>query len=412
MSLPTQAQLAQRLRALPALAALLARGADRLPGLYLVGGAVRDLLLGGTPVDLDLVYEGDTADLRASLGERVAAHERFGTATLSAGGFVYDVARSRRERYPAPGALPEVEPAPLQEDLSRRDFTVNAIAISLWEKELGRLQCAPGAEADLEQRLLRVLHERSFLDDPTRLLRMARYRGRLGFQVEPETRVLAEEANRSRALETVSGARVGAEIRLLAAEQAPVRAFGSLRELELDIALDPEFGLRDPALAQRALLLLPAGARRDLLVLAVAGLAMRASALAELLERLSFQAPDRDRIVAAASRGRHLAHALSTVQRPSEIALAVGDGQPELVALAGALGAEEAAREWLQRLHAVALEIRGSDLVAAGVPEGPAVGRGLRAALLAKLDGEARGRAAELQVALAAAAPSNAAPRG
>jgi tRNA nucleotidyltransferase (CCA-adding enzyme) len=406
VSLPTRSQLAERIRALPAAAPLLDCGLDALPGLHLVGGAVRDLLLGGSPTDLDLVYEGDPNELRARLGGRVVVHDRFGTATIRADGFVYDIARSRRERYAAPGALPDVEPASLEEDLRRRDFTVNAMAISLWPQELGALHSAPGATADLEQRLLRVLHDRSFVDDPTRLFRMVRYQARLGFEIEARTRSLADAALFGQAMQTVSGPRMGTELRLLAAERDPIRVFTSMRQLGLDTAIHPQFGLRDPSLLERALALLPAGARRDLAALTAAALEVPAGQLAGLLDRLSFHASDRDRILAAAGRAEELTGALAAAHRPSEIALVVGGAQPELVALAGALGPEEQARQWLERLSEVKLEIGGSDLLAAGVAEGPAIGEGLQAALLAKLDGAARDRVTQLRVALQAARAS------
>src|SRR5205823_5917854 len=134
------------------------------------------------------------------------------------------IAQARRERYSTPGALPDVEPASLDEDLVRRDFTVNAIALALGAPKPGMITAAPRALEDLERELLRVLHERSFLDDPTRLLRLVRYQSRLGFTVEPGTAALAAAAASEGALSTVSGSRVGAELRLLAREPDPLKA--------------------------------------------------------------------------------------------------------------------------------------------------------------------------------------------
>ncbi|MGH2883291.1 MAG: hypothetical protein ACRDPA_11440, partial [Solirubrobacteraceae bacterium] len=140
-------ELLVRSLALPAARPLVAR----LPGAptpYLVGGAVRDLMLGGAPVDLDLAVEGDAAAFAASLGGEVRVHDRFGTSTVKLDGFTYDIARTRREAYSHPGALPDVEPAPLAEDLTRRDFTVNAIALALAGATAGELSSAPGALDD------------------------------------------------------------------------------------------------------------------------------------------------------------------------------------------------------------------------------------------------------------------------
>ncbi len=398
-------QTFERIRALPAAQPLLARLRDEGTPVYLVGGAVRDVLLGGTSFDLDLVVEGDAAAFAASLGGRLKLHDRFGTSTVLLDGFAYDIARSRRETYAHPGALPDVEPAPLDEDLLRRDFAANAIAVALTGTGAGELHAAPHALEDVHERRLRVLHDRSFIDDPTRLLRLARYTARLNFEVEPHTRELASAATQGGALRTVSGPRVGAELRLLAREEDPVKALLALRDLGLDRAVHPGFGLRDEALARRALALLPDDGRADRLALALAASGVPPAELPALLERLAFEAADRDVILAAATGAAELAGALDAAGRkvPSAIAAAAAGAPPELVALAGALGPETPAREWLERLRHVRLSIDGRDLIAAGVPEGPAIGRGLRAALAAKLDGGAPDRERELDEALSAA---------
>lgn len=399
VSLPGKPELLARLRALPAGRPLVERLGGE-PGVLVVGGGVRDLLLGGAPADLDLVVEGDPARAWERLGGEVRVHDRFGTSTVTVAGFTYDLAQPRRETYSHPGALPEVSRASLEEDLGRRDFTVNAIALGLAD---GELRAFPGALDDLLARRLRVLHDRSFVDDPTRLLRLARYRGRLGFEIDARTRALVKEAIDGGALSTVSGPRIGHELRLLAAEPDPVAALLAMRELGLDTALAPGFGLTDPGLARRALALLPPDGRPDQLVLAVAARAMDREELRGLLDRLAFGAGERETILAAATRSDALAGMLARARRPSEIAAAAGAAPPEAVALAGALGPAQPASEWLEGLRHVKLQIDGGDLMAAGVPEGPALGRGLRAALAAKLDGEAPTREDELAAALEAA---------
>jgi len=379
------------LRALPA-AAPLYDAFDSEPGIWVVGGAVRDLLLGGAPGDLDLVVEGDAVAAATRLGgERVAVHERFGTATVRFGGHAYDFAGARAESYSVPGALPDVRPGSLTEDLLRRDFTVNAIALSLD----GRLEAAPVAFEDLAARRLRVLHERSFLDDPTRLLRLVRYATRLGFGVEARTLALAEEAVRSGALGTVSLARVGGELRLLLREPSAVEA------LEWVGAWEGAWGVPlvlDRAVFSCAVELLPSDGRRDLLLLAAAVRGAERARLVGWLDALEFVARERDVVVAAAS-----AAPAASGERPSEIFARFRGAPVEAVALAGALGDPEPARRWLSELRHVRLEIDGADLLAAGVPQGEAVGRGLAAALRAKLDGDAPDRAAELAIATRAA---------
>jgi tRNA nucleotidyltransferase (CCA-adding enzyme) len=406
------------------------------PGAYLVGGAVRDLLLGRAPRELDVVLEGADGDLRsaaagtparlaAKLAARVRAHdggaearasdhERFGTASVEWGAVRIDIAAARRERYAAPGALPEVEPARLEEDLLRRDFTINAIAVALEGPDPGEVRAVPVAFEDLRAGTLRVLHERSFLDDPTRLWRMARYRARLGFAIEERTAELAAAALATGALATVSGARIGAELRLTLAEPDPLATLAQLDGLGLLAALHPRLRF-ERALVARALDLLAAdpasGDRPDLLMLAalVLPLALRADGdprgeIAALLERLEFTAGERDRVAGAAAAAPALIDALPAAARPSQLRAAALRAPPEGVALAGALDAagESAARRWLAELRHVHLRIGGQDLLDSGVAQGPEIGRRLEQTLQMRLDGELPDeREAQLRAALA-----------
>ncbi len=354
--------------------------ADGLDGIHLVGGAVRDLLLGSTPRELDVVVDGDPAALLDRLGDPTVRHARFETATVATPGGRIDVARSRRERYPVPGALPEVEPAPLADDLARRDFTVNAIAVSLAD---GRLRAVPDGLADLWAGRLRVLHDRSFTDDPTRLLRLARYRVRLGFAVEPHTAALAAAGS----LDGVTGARVGAELRLALGEPDPLSVLAGIPGLPVAV---------DAGLAERALELVPADARADLMLL---GVVTRSAASPAWLESLEFAARERDVVLAVWGADR-LAAAIEAAGRPSELHAALARVPVEAIAVAGALGPHAGARRFLDELRSVGLEIDGADLLAAGL-RGPEVGARLARTLARKLDGElAGGRAAELESAL------------
>ena len=368
----------ERLRDAPALRALAGE-----PGLWVVGGAVRDVLLGREPRELDLVVEGDAIAVarRAArrLGGEVVAHERFGTATVRAGALVLDLAAARRERYPAPGALPVVElGADVGEDLARRDFTVNAIAVALDD---GRVISALRAEEDLRDGLLRVLHDRSFADDPTRLWRLARYRARLGFDIEPSTRELAREAVSAGALATVSGTRIGNELRLALAEPDPVAALESAAELGLAPWLEV-----DRAAVERALDVLGDAGDPALTVLAT---------VARDVPDLGLTAAWRRTLDAAAAlRAVELAGA-----SPSVADRAFGTAPAEAVA---ATGTPEA-RRWLAQDRRRRLAITGEDLIAAGVPRGPELGARLRAARDAVLDGRVGDDAADqLAVALGA----------
>jgi tRNA nucleotidyltransferase (CCA-adding enzyme) len=392
-----------RAEALPAITHLLgAVGTELEPPLWLVGGPVRDLLLGRTPVDVDLLFAGAPEPLATALDAELTLHPEYLTSTVGN----YDLAQPRRETYPRPGALPLVESAPdVEGDLGRRDFSVNALAVAITGGERGRLVAVDGALADLEAHQLRVLHDRSFIDDPTRLLRLARYAARLDFSVEPTTLRLVQEALAGGALGTVSGTRIGNELRKLATEEDPVRAFAALRELGIDAGIDPGFGLLDDALATRALKLLEPGDRRDRTVLAASLLGLEREEAVALLERLGFAAADRDVIAGAAVDAERVSRRLEYAGPPSEIDWAAGGAgaAAETIALAGAIHPANAAREWLVELRHKRLSITGADLLAAGVPAGPAVGVGLAAARAALLDDEATDAESQLSVALAAA---------
>jgi tRNA nucleotidyltransferase (CCA-adding enzyme) len=354
-------------------------------GVHLVGGAVRDLLLERAPRELDLVVEGDVDAAAERLGGEVTAHDRFGTALVRSRGCAFDLVRARAESYAHPGALPDVRPGTLDDDLRRRDVTINAIALSLD----GTVRAVDRALEDLRDGLLRVLHDASFIDDPTRVWRVARYAARLGFAVEERTSALAAGADPS----TVSGDRLGAELRLALREPDPAAAFEALRSL--NPAYLPEGFEPRPRALPAALELLPADGRADLLTLAACAAGMDATALLRWLDDMAFTAPERD-LVAAASRFVTGAP-LRAVATNAEIARAARGAPVEAVALAGG----DNARRWLDELRHVRLEIDGRDLLAAGVPEGPEVGARLQRALDRKLDGEVSGREEELAAALA-----------
>jgi tRNA nucleotidyltransferase (CCA-adding enzyme) len=377
------------------------------PGVHVVGGAVRDALLGTVPRELDLVVEGDAVPVarRAAqrLGGGVVVHDRFGTATVRSPSVTFDVVSARTETYAEPGALPDVEPgATIEQDLARRDFTVNAIALRLAD---GAIAEWPGAREDLAAGVLRVLHERSFLDDPTRLLRMARYAARLGFEPDGETDALAAAAT----VDTVSGGRLGSELRLLLREPQPAALLALERHGLGRAAVHPAFRA-DAALIERVLALCPADARCELAVLASAltraGVGPGpAGDLRAALDRLEFEAASRGVVLEAARAPRLAAQLAAAGGDDAELWLAARRARPEAVALAGALGAEEPARRWLDDVRHRRLAITGDEFVAAGLT-GPAVGDALEAAQLAMLSGGAPGAAEQLAAGLAAVRPS------
>jgi tRNA nucleotidyltransferase (CCA-adding enzyme) len=378
---------------------------DGLPPSYLVGGAVRDLLRGAEVVDLDVAVEGDARAVARALAERVRGeareHERFGTAKVRADELNLDVATTRRESYPEPGALPVVEEAGLREDLDRRDFTINAMAVGLSGDDLGHLYDPRGGRADLDERVVRVLHERSFKDDPTRLLRALRYEARLGFRMDPDTELLARDAATEGGLRTVSGARVRDELMDLLAEPELPTGVARMHELGVDRAMHTALEADPKLVASATLGAVTIGADRALAALA-ALCAPAAERLDLWLADLHLVAWNRDAVARAARVAPRLAALLRERERtPSELRALLGRETHVALALALAMGApHEPILRWVTELAAIGLEISGEDLLAEGVPEGPAIGRALEETLARKLDGLVRGRDQELETAL------------
>jgi tRNA nucleotidyltransferase (CCA-adding enzyme) len=400
----TVSDLRERVRRLPGMERLLP-ALGGLPPCYLVGGAVRDLLRGADGVDLDLAVEGDARSAARALADRLRGeareHERFGTALVRAGELSADLATTRREVYERPGALPTVEEAPLEEDLARRDFSINAMAIGLTGDDLGHLYDPHGGLDDIDAGAVRVLHERSFLDDPTRLLRALRYEARLSFAMEPETERLALAAVDEGALETVSGPRVRDQLLGLLSEPQATTGIQRLHALGLDRALHPRLEA-DPELVASASL----GATTIGSDPALAGLAALCTAAPQELDLwladLGLPAAQRDAVARAARVGPRLAAELSRGDHShSELARLLRREPPEALALALALRAPpDKVLRWVGELRDMRLEITGDDLIAAGVPEGPAIGRALDETLAHKLDGRVSGRDEELELAL------------
>ncbi len=205
---------------------------------YLVGGVVRDLLLKRENWDLDLTVEGDGIVFAKLVADRyragLARFERFATARLTfPDGLKMDIATTRRESYAQPAVLPTVQPASIEQDLYRRDFTINAMAAQLNSGQFGRLLDVYGGQRDLRARTIRVLHAGSFQDDPTRIFRAIRFEQRFGFHLERTTLRLLAQAASTNLIQQLSGPRLQNEILLLFAEHDPVRAIARLEQLKL-----------------------------------------------------------------------------------------------------------------------------------------------------------------------------------
>jgi tRNA nucleotidyltransferase (CCA-adding enzyme) len=228
----------------------LGRTADQLElPVYAVGGFVRDLLLGHPNMDVDVTVDGDGILFAETFctghGCRVKSHHKFGTAVIVyPDGYKIDVASTRLEYYVSPGALPTVERSSLKMDLYRRDFTVNTLAIRLNNGYFGQLIDYFGAYRDLQDKVIRVLHNLSFVEDPTRVFRAIRFEQRLGFRIAKHTEDLIKNAVKMDFLEKLGGRRLLAELVQILKEKEPLRGIGRMASLGLFRFIHPalEYG--------------------------------------------------------------------------------------------------------------------------------------------------------------------------
>ncbi len=388
--------------------------------LFVVGGFVRDLLLGVANLDLDLVVEGDGLSfanrIARAWGGRCIVFRRFGTArVILKGGMKLDVATARTERYERPGALPDVVGSTIDVDLYRRDFTINSMALRLAPRAFGQLLDPFGGRADLAHGLVRTLHRDSFADDPTRMLRAVRLEQRYGFRMEQTTEQLLRRTAAAALFRTVSPQRIRDELVLVAKEPAPEKGLRRLDELELLRALHPGLALND----QRRQLLPWIRAclqwyRRQnsrekpenwVVYLQVLLLGLHADQRRRVAERLRLH--KRVMLVAdqVAAKGKRLLRQLRGWEDPraSRVSFALEALRLEstLLLLAMARKGEAATRlrKYLSAWRHVRPAVTGKDLSAMGVPSGPAHGLILRRVLASTLDGLTATRDEQLKLA-------------
>jgi tRNA nucleotidyltransferase (CCA-adding enzyme) len=408
MSLAEELTAIERL--LPVFDAVASLG-DRPDGVYLVGGTVRDILLGEESFDVDIAVEGDAIalarSLAAVLGGRVTPHAKFGTAIVQFQGGRVDVVTTRTEFYDAPGALPTVERAGLREDLYRRDFTINAMAVSLKPADFGRLEDPFGGRADLRDRVLRVLHNLSFIDDPTRIFRAVRYEARYGLRLEEHSARLARGTIDMGLVGDLSSARLRDELIALLEDPGATGAILRLGELGADRAIHPHLRADADAasLFERALVL-----RSELGVdvpawhLGVAALArdLTSEVAYDWLDRLKVRRREVDRIVGAIRVAPLIVERLRSERLDAAQIVALSDNYaPDAPLLALAREDLPQLREYFSRLRDVRLEIGGEDLAGLGLAESPRVGSVLAEIRRRKLNGEIDGRESELAAAKA-----------
>jgi len=403
MSQSLAIQLAERLRSEPLdLVRIAGEIAERSGyGLYLVGGAVRDLLLGQANLDLDLVVEGDAVELARALqrqaGGEVLTHLRFGTAKLRRGDLLIDLATARAESYEHPGALPTVRPSTIVDDLARRDFTINAMAIHLDASNFGRLVDPFGGQEDLSRKRVRVLHDNSFVDDATRMLRAVRYEQRFDFRLEPATeRLLRRDVSM---LHTVSGDRTRHEVELILREPCPEKALARAEGLGLLAQIHPS--LRGNGWVAEKFRTARATAHPPALGLYLSILVYHFTdqEVEDLATALKLPGATA-RVIRDSVRLRQSLHALETPElSPSTAYRFLEDYSPTSI-LACAIASDSPLVQtrlklYLDRWRHVKPSLDGQALQRMGIPPGPRIGRMLRALLEARLDQRVRTRSEE-----------------
>ncbi len=366
--------------------------------IYLVGGSVRDLMLARPILDLDLTLEGDAIKLVRALvkkhGGELTTHEKFFTATWtpqSSNSQILDLISTRREIYSAPGSLPTVTKSTLDDDLRRRDFTINAMAIRVDGEHFGELYDPLCGQSDLEKKLIRVLHPKSFLDDPTRIFRALRYAERYGFTIDPESLKLVNDGSR-KVLSTLSGERLRHEFDLIFEEPNPSTMLKQLAELdvlksirlritsyELPLLDDPspafgEFAVPDMLSFQQTLCW----------VLWLMNSSV--SEIEDVAERLAFPVLLTNAAVFASALKQELPSCKNW--KPSQWTFHL-DELPSLSVYAVYLVSKEnALSEYLSKWQHVKPLTTGDDLKARGLAPGPRYGEILRHLRAAWLDGE------------------------
>jgi len=371
--------------------------------LYLVGGAVRDLFLARPNLDLDLVLEGDAIALARKLAEirggEVVAHPRFGTAKFRQERISLDLATARSESYPRPGALPVVTPGTIGEDLFRRDFSINTMAIHLDPIHFGALLDPYGGRGDLDRGLIRVLHEKSFSDDPTRMLRALRYEQRLGFHLEPNTEQLMRRD--AAVMDEVSGERLWHELELILNEQCPEKVLSRADELgvlqKLHPALKGNGWLRNRF--EQARKASAAAKPSPALYLALLACRLSEEENEDLLARLRIRG-EIAKVMRQTIKLKQVLSALASPRlAPSAIYHLVQRYSPESISAAALASDSRLVRQrlklYLTELRHIKPALSGDDLQAMGISPGRKLGQVLRALHDAKLDGKVQTREQE-----------------
>jgi len=407
---------------------------------YAVGGFVRDLLLKIPNFDLDYVIEGSAIFLAEELVRRhplrfelKAKHERFQTATLvyytdidndtlisqvsalsqatNAGIRPFrdvDLSTARIEIYEKPAALPQVEPSKLEHDLLRRDFTINALAVCLNPGAFGLLIDHFSGLDDLALKTIRILHPFSFIEDPTRIVRAARFAGRLGFHLEPKTKEQAKRAIAMRIFDNLGGVRIKEELRMILEAPTRIKSLNILGELSgnlcyLDSQLDYNEGIRKGI--RRAERLLERYPVEEPWIVYLGALVseLPVERISGVLDRLQLTNKQKEIVESGLDLHRQMPLELSQFKR-SEIYDLMHERPRESLAIAAAVAVigtdlRRAIKTYLEELADTRLDISGGDLIGRGHKQGPLLGKALRQVLAARLDKKISSKEEQLQFA-------------
>jgi len=387
--------------------------------LFVVGGCVRDLLLGIENLDLDLVVEGDGIAFARKLGDmlhaKVKVHERFGTAILMlADGFKLDVATARTEYYEYPTALPTVEQGSIKKDLYRRDFTINALAVRLNGKGFGDVLDFYGGQRDLNDKVIRVLHGLSFVEDPTRVFRAIRFESRFGFHLGKDTAALIAGAVKMNLFQRLSGHRLLEELKLLLGEREPKQAIKRVAELHLLKFIHPKLSWSDRLDRLLAALeeavdwyrLLYLDRKMDVWLVYMMGLLelLPERAVKDVLKRFPFSEQEAARLKMARVGCHNMIRRLVSKRSltPADVYhLLSGLSDETLLILMAKSKGETVKRQvsaFLTTYQHVKPILSGTDLKAMGLKPGPPFKKLLDQLLAARLNGEVRTEAEERQL--------------
>jgi len=376
---------------------------------YLVGGSVRDLLRGEENLDIDIVIEGDGLSFARTLGERlhakVRAHHKFGTAQIFSGAFKLDVATARTEYYESPAALPKVETSSIKKDLYRRDFTINTLTVKLNPKDFGLLIDFFGGQRDLREKTIRVLHNLSFVEDPTRAFRAVRFAERFGFKISKHTENLIKSTIEMNLFDKLSGPRLYEELLLAFHETEPGKTlkrlsdFGLLKIIHPNLLFTEELEATLKSMQETLswfnLLFLEEETDKGILYLMALLSGLKEEDIKAVLDRLSPPPKAKDLIVRGISQARNLVRQLPA-DDPVEINKILSCLKLETILFLMALSKDRRKQKvishYLTELRNVKTFLKGDDLQKMGIRPGPVYSRILKALLEERLRGRLKSR--------------------